>query len=98
MYQLRQPTAAEIVSQQYSIALYQQFVQYNYITDLEYSIFASSNSSAESEQVVETESINQLQQKIYSYDYVYSQLKKTNKNTFYDRLIAAIKTLSEIFE
>jgi len=96
LYQLQQPTAAEIVSkqvyfpqpsstednrrvpeleimsQQYSTALYQQSLQYNYTTDLEHFIFTSSDSDTVSEKVAETESINQMQQEIYSYDYVYS--------------------------
>ncbi len=48
----------EKILQQYSTALYQQSRQYNYITDLKHFIFISSDSSAESEQIVETESIN----------------------------------------
>ena len=50
----------EKILQQYSTALYQQSRQYNYITDLKHFIFISSDSSAESEQVVEAESINQI--------------------------------------
>jgi len=88
----------EKILQQYSIALYQQSRQYNYITDLEHFIFASSDSSAESEQIAGAESINQLLQKIYSYNYVYNYLIKTNKQTFHDRLAATVETLFEISE
>ena len=86
------------MSQQHSSALYQQRLQYDHITDLEYSTLASSNSRAESEQVVEAESIDQQQREIDSYDHLYSQLIKTNENTSHDKLIATMKTLFEIFE
>jgi hypothetical protein len=60
------------MSQRYLIALYQQFLQYNYIIDFKHFTFASSNSNVELKQVVEAKFINQLQRKIYSYDHIYS--------------------------
>jgi hypothetical protein len=97
-YQSRQPTAAEVVSQRYPTALYQQSLQYNHTTGLEHSTLASSDPSAEPEQAAGAEPTNQLQRKTYSYDHVYSQLKKTNENTSHGRLVAAVETLFEISE
>ncbi len=108
-YQSRQPTAAEIMSKQfnfpqspparddrsvsrlrimpqhYSTALYQQRLQYGHATDLEHSTLASSDPRAESKQAAGAE-------------HVYSQLMKTNENTFHGRLVAAVETLFEISE
>lgn len=54
---------------QYLIALYQQSLQYNYITNYKHSTLASSNSSAKLEQVIEPKSTNQLQRETLDYNY-----------------------------
>lgn len=87
-----------IMPQQYPAALYQQRLQYDHTTDLEHSTLASSDPRAESEQAAGAEPIDQQQRETDSYDHVYSQLMKTNENTFHGRLVAAVETLFEISE
>lgn len=84
--------------QRYPTALYQQRMQYDPTTDFEHSTFASSGPRAEPERAARAEPTDQQQRETHSYDYVYSQLMKTNENTFHGRLFAAVATSFEISE
>jgi len=86
--------------QQYPIALNQQPLQYDPTTDLEHSTLASSDLTTEPEfpQAARAEPTDQQQREIDSYDYIYSQLMKTNENTSQGRLVAAAESLLKISE
>ena len=84
--------------QQHPIALYQQRLQYDPTTDLEFSTPTSSDPTIDLEfpQAAGAEPTDQQQRVIDSYDYIYSQLMKTNENTSHGRLVAAAESLLEI--
>ena len=84
------------MSHQYPTPLYQQRLQHGPTTDLEHSTLTSSDSRTEPgySQAAGAELTDQQQREIESYDYIYSQLMKTNVNT----LVAAAESLFEISE
>ena len=84
--------------QQYPTPLYQQRLQYDPTTDLEHPTLASSDPRTDLDfpQAAGAELTDQQQRE--SYDYIYSQLMKTNKNTSHGRLVAAAESLFEISE